>query len=103
MKKSEPKMILNVSIENAELEEKVKIAMDKYAEQLVLKHLDDTIVRIVEKRVDALVNGSYWDDSRKIKGVTLDYFVKQKTEKTIEEAIEKNVKEILANKLAKLL
>jgi len=103
MKKSEPKMILNVSIENAELEEKVKIAMDKYAEQLVLKHLDDTIVRIVEKRVDALINGSYWDDSRKINGTTLDNFVKQKTEKTIEEAIEKNAKEILAKKLATLL
>ena len=103
MKKSEPKMILNVSIENAELEEKVKIAMDKYAEQLVLKHLDDTIVRIVEKRVNALINGSYWDDSRKINGTTLDNFVKQKTEKTIEEAIEKNAKEILAKKLATLL
>lgn len=96
-------MILNVSIENAELEEKVKIAMDKYAEQLVLKHLDDTIVRIVEKRVNALINGSYWDDSRKINGTTLDNFVKQKTEKTIEEAIEKNAKEILAKKLATLL
>lgn len=33
MKKSEPKMILNISLESEEIEEKVKIAMDKYVEE----------------------------------------------------------------------
>lgn len=32
MKKSESKLILNVSLTSKELEEKVKVAMDKYAE-----------------------------------------------------------------------
>ena len=36
MKKSEPKMILNVQIDNNELEEKVRVAMDKYADDLIL-------------------------------------------------------------------
>lgn len=103
MTKQNPKMILNLSVENTELEEKVKIAMDKYTEQLVLKNLDDMIVKIVEKRVNALVNGKYWDDARKINGVTLDRFVQERTEKSIEEAIDKNAKEILAKKLASLL
>ena len=43
MKKSEPKMILNVAIENDELDEKIKIAMDQYIEKLAQKHLDDAI------------------------------------------------------------
>jgi len=103
MKKSEPKMILNVAIENTELEEKVKIAMDKYMEQLILKNLDDTIVKYVSKRIDSLITGRGWDSERKIDGVYFDTFVKQKTEKALIDAIDKNAKEILAKKLAQLI
>lgn len=44
MKKSEPKMILNITIDNNELEEKVKIAMDKYAENISLKNIMNYII-----------------------------------------------------------
>ena len=47
MKKSEPKMILNVSFESEELDEKVQIAMEKYVEDLMLKNLDSTIEKLV--------------------------------------------------------
>lgn len=103
MKKGEPKIILNLSVENDELEEKVKIAMDKYAEQLVLKHLDDAIVKTVEGRIDRLLNGRNWDNDRKIQGKYFSEFVKSKTEAALTEAIEKNAKEILAKKLASLI
>ena len=75
MKKSEPKMILNVTIDNNELEEKVKIAMDKYAEQVIYKNLDETIVKIVEKRIDKLIHSTGWYRD-KIQGVYFDEFVK---------------------------
>ena len=103
MKKNDPKMILNVTIDNNELEEKVKIAMDKYTEQLVLKNLDDTILRIVENRIDRLINGRNWDSDRKIQGMYFSDFVKSKTEKVLAEAIDKNAKEILVKKLASLI
>ena len=103
MKKNEPKMILNVTIDNDELEEKVKIAMDKYAEQLVLKNLDETITKIVENRIDRLINGHNWDSDRKIQGMYFSDFVRSKTETVLVEAIEKNAKEILAKKLASLI
>lgn len=103
MKKSEPKMILNVSIENSELEEKVKIAMDKYVEQLVLKDLDEAVVKFVDKRIDRLLNGKSWDSDRKIQGVYFSEFVKQRTEQALIDAIDKNAKEILAKKLAALI
>ena len=103
MKKSEPKMILNVQIDNKELEEKVKIATDKYAEQLVLKDLDDTIVRIIERRIDKLIYGKSWESDKKIAGMSLEEFVKSKSEETIEEFVEKNIKEVFARKLAEML
>jgi len=103
MKKIEPKIILNLSLEDNELEEKVKIAMDKYSEQLVVKNLDETIKKIVENRINNLLSSPYWHNERKINGVTLEQFVKEKTEGVIEEFIDKNAKEILAKRLAEIL
>ena len=47
MKKSEPKMILNISLNSEEIEEKVKIAMDEYVEKVIYKNLDEEITKIV--------------------------------------------------------
>ena len=96
-------MILNLSIDNTELEEKVKIAMDKYAEQLIVKNLDETIMKIVNKRINNLLSASSWNSERKIQGVTLEQFVKDRTESVIEEFVDKNAKEILAIRLAEIL
>lgn len=103
MRKSEPKIILNLSVENDELDEKVKIAMDKYVDQLVAKHLEDTITKMVEGRIDRLINGRNWDSDRKIQGMYFSDFVKSKTEAVLTKAIEENAKAILAKKLASLI
>lgn len=103
MKKSKPKMILNVSIENDELDEQIKIAMDQYVEKLVLKNLDDVIVKLVDKRIGRLLNGNSWNSDNKIQGMYFNDFVKSKTEQALTTAIEQNAKEILAKKLASLI
>lgn len=105
MKKSEPKMILNLSIENNELEEKIKIAMDQYTEDLIRKDLDEAVAKYVEERINRLLNGNkyLWDNDRKIQGMYFSDFVKSKTEQAIADVIEKNAKDILAKKLASLL
>ena len=105
MKKNEPKMILNLSVEENELEEKIKIAMDKYTEDLIRKDLDETIAKYVDERINRLLNGNKysWDNDRKIQGMYFADFVRSKTEKTIADIIEKNAKDILAKKLASLL
>ena len=103
MKKSEPKMILNVQIDNQEFEEKVKIAMDEYTEDLILKNLEDKIQRIVTTRIDRLVTGNAWSLDGRIAGKTLETYVKEKSEKVIEEIIEKHIKDIFAKKIAEML
>ena len=105
MKKSEPKMILNLSVENSELEEKIKIAMDKYTEDLIRKDLDAAVAKYVEERITRLLNGNKysWDNDRKIQGMCFTDFVRSKTEQAIADVIEKNAKDILAKKLASLL
>ena len=103
MKKSEPKIILNLSVENSELDEKIKIAMDKYVEQSVYAQLDGAIEKIADKRISKLLNSNRWDPDHKINGMTFEEFVRSKTEDAIKQAIEKNAKEILAKKLASLI
>ena len=103
MKKSEPKIILNVQIENNELEEKVKIAMDKYVEDVMLKNLDDKVQHIVSTRINRLINANYWSPDGKIGGMPLEDYVRQATEKTIQEVIEKNIKAIFAKKVAEMI
>ena len=103
MKKSEPKMFINISITNEEFEEKIKIAMDDYAEKVIYKNLDETIQKIVDRRIERLLSSSYWSNENKINGVRFEEFVKQKTESAIEEAIDKNAKDILVKRLTQIL
>ena len=104
MKKSEPKMILNVAIENKELDEKVKIALDKYVEDLIMKNLDDTIAKYVVKRITNLVEAKYtWSPDSKLNGKSLEDYVREATKTVIEEAIETNIKNIFAKKVADML
>lgn len=103
MKKSEPKMILNLSVENSELDAKIKTAMDEYVEDLIIKNLDDTIQRLVVNRVDKLVKGDRWSVNSKINGVCLEDFVRERTNVVIEEIIDKNIKDIFARKVSEML
>lgn len=103
MKKSEPKMILNISLESEEIEEKVKIAMDKYVEKAIYKNLDEEIAKIVDRRIEKLVSVPNWSSDRKIQGVSFEQFVKDRTEKAIGDFVEKNIKEILAKRFAEIM
>lgn len=103
MKKAEPKMILNISLNSEEIEEKVKIAMDEYAEKVIYKNLDEEITKIVDKRIERLISASSWSGDKKIQGVSFEQFVKDRTEKTIGDFVEKNIKEILAKRFAEIM
>lgn len=103
MKKSEPKMILNISLNSEEIEEKVKIAMDEYAEKVIYKNLDEEITKVIDRRIERLVSASNWSIDRQIQGVSFEQFVKDRTEKVIGDFIEKNIKEILTKRFAEIM
>ena len=103
MKKSEPKMFMNIAFESEEFEEKVKVSMDKYVEDVIYKNLDEEIMKIVDKRINSLISANKWDSNRKIHGITLEEFVKDRTEKVLGDFVEKNIREILAKRFAEIL
>ena len=104
MKKSEPKMILNVAFESEELDEKVQIAMEKYVEDLMLKNLDSTIEKLVVQRVTRLVSGKFaYSADGTLNGKSLEAFIREATNDIIEDVIEKNIKDIFAKKIAEMI
>lgn len=107
MKKSEPKMILNVSVVDKELEAKIESAMDKYVQNIVIGKLDDTIIKLVKRRVNQLINNYSWSDESKIKGKNLKDYIKEETNELIEnyvkEIIDEKTKEMITKKIANLL
>ena len=104
MKKSEPKMILNVAFESKELDEKVQIAMEKYVEDLMLKNLDSTIEKLVVQRVTRLVSGKFtYSPDGTLNGKSLEVFIREATNDIIEDIIDKNIKDIFAKKIAEMI
>ena len=103
MKKSEPKMFMNIAFESEEFEEKVKIAMDKYCNEVIYANLDEQVMKIVDKRITRLLSSNSWSSDRKIQGVSFEEFVKQRTEKAIGDFVEKNIREIMAKRFAEIL
>lgn len=98
-----PKLILNLNMEDAEFEKTVEIAMKAYAEKLVVKDLDAIIQRILENRIEKLVKSDRWSPDGKINNMSLNDFIRVKSEKVIEDIIEQHIKEILAKKIAQVL
>ena len=96
-------MFMNIAFESEEFVEKVKVAMDKYVEDVIYKNLDEEIMRIVDKRIDNLISANNWHSDRKIQGVTLEEFVKNRTEKVLGDFVEKNIRDILAKRFAEIL
>ena len=98
MKRSEPKMILNLSLEDEEFEKKVKIASEKYVEKIILENLDAAVEKIITRKIEYLIKGY-----SKVNGVSLEKFISDRTDGVVSDTIDKNIKSIFAKKLAEMI
>lgn len=103
MKKTNPKMILNLQFENEEFENKLKIAIDEYMQNIIDKYLDDMICKAVDNRINDLLTASYYSGKGKIHGMGLYEYVKHLTSDKIDNYIAQNIHDILKKKLSSLL
>ena len=101
MKKSEPKIILNLQLEGQELEEKIKVAMDDYVKRVILANLDEAIDKIISERIEKICAQNYGRGL--IQGEYLSDYVRKKSNKIIEETIDGRIKEILSKKLSQMI
>lgn len=103
MKKSDPKIILNLRLEDPELEKRIQIAMDKYVESVINKHLDSIIQNAIDKRIEKMLNAPSYSNEGRIGGLPLYEYVKRKTTPKIENYVSQNIHDILTKKLSSLI
>ena len=103
MKKLYPKLILNLSLEDEELEKKIEIAMEEYVNKIVAKNLDTIIEKFITKRIDEIVDSNNRYSYYRIGGKTLDDYVRERANSAITNIIDNNIHEILSKKIANLL
>lgn len=103
MKKSKPKLILNLSVEDEELEKKIEVAMEQYVNKIVSKNLDAIIEKFITKRINEIVDSNNRYSYYRICGKTLDDYVKERVNTAITNTIDNNIQEILSKKIANLL
>ena len=105
MKKNEPKVIINLSIEESEIEKKVKLAMDKYVEDVVNKNLDEYVKKVIDDRIDRIIQfgNSYYSSRGLINGTPIRRYVENRINDNVEKIIDENIDLILNKKLTERL
>ena len=77
--------------------------MEDYAEKIIYKNLDETVRKIVNKKIDQFLSSNTWSVDKMIEGEYFEHFVRRRTEGDIKKIIEKNIKDILTKKLSDIL
>ena len=106
MKKSDTRMILNVSISDEDLEKHIEIAIEKYIESILdaeaNEKVDAAIKKYVDKKIDAVLNEKRYNNLSMVEGKYLSDLIadaaRPKVQKVISSSITKAVTEALADK-----
>lgn len=103
MKKSDPKLIVNLNLSSPELVEKIEFAIDEYIDSIIESKLSDRvnekIKRYIEDKLDAVVLEKRWDNECLVDGQFLSTYVTNKVRPKVENIIEQLIQQVIANKL----
>ena len=107
MTKSNPKMILNLNIENEEFENKVQVAVDHYIDDIVhsvaSEKLNTAIKRYVDKKLDDILHERRFTNESLVEGKYLSQLIADAARPKIAEVITKAVADVVQGQFASLL
>lgn len=108
MKKTNPKLILNLNLEQAELDNKISIAIDEYINNFVCSGEADAKVaehvhKYIDKRVNNILLEKRWDNSSLIGGVSLDTYIQKIAGPKVEQAIDKIINKLISERISKII
>ena len=80
MKSTDTKLILNITVEDDVLVDRVKAAIDDCVKRITVKELDDVVEKIIVNRINQfLTQAELHPYNTRIKGKSLDTIVKEAT------------------------
>lgn len=106
MRKTDPRLIINLNITDEDFEKHIELAVDKYIANIVDSCVDEKVTNIikgyVDKKIDAILSERSYDSASLIEGRKLSSYIaciaKPKVEAVISDTIAQAVAETLANK-----
>jgi len=106
MKRTEPRMIINLNISDEEFEKKIQLAVDEYIESILDSCANDKVTeaikKYVDKKIDIVLQEKRYDNASKINGLSLSSYIanvaKPKVEAVISDVIAQSVSEVLQSK-----
>ena len=106
MKKSEPKLIINLNLSDPEFEKQIELAVDKYIDSILDScagdKVNEAITKYVDKKLDAVLYERRYDNAALVNGRRLSEYIAEiarpKVNAVISDIVAGQVSEILASK-----
>lgn len=106
MKRTEPRMIINLNLSDEEFEKHIELAVDKYIDSIIDscagEKVESAIKEYVDKKLDIILKERTYHCGSMINGKTLSNYIadvaRPKVEAVISDTIAKSVSEALASK-----
>jgi hypothetical protein len=106
MKRTDPKMIINLNLSDEEFEKHIETAVDKYIDSIIdsccNEKVTTAIKSYIDKKISVILQERRYDNASMINGKTLSNYIAEvarpKVEAVISEEIAKAVSETLAAK-----
>lgn len=106
MKRTAPRMIINLNISDEEFEKQIELAVDKYVESVLDScagdKVNEAIKKYVDHKIDTVLKERRYDNASMIDGLSLSAYISKvarpKVEAAITEVITQSVSEALTNK-----
>ena len=107
MKRTDPRLLINLNISDEEFEQHIQLAVDKYIESVVEsscnEKVDAAIKKYVDSRVSAIISEARWSNNSLIEGRLLSDFIVEQARPKVNAAISKIIAEEVSKAIAERL
>lgn len=104
MKSTDTKLILNITVEDDVLVDRVKAAIDDCVKRITVKDLDDAVEKIIVNRVNQFITmANSHPYNTRINSRRLEDIVKEATDDAMEKMVKENITNMIQRKLAEML
>lgn len=103
MKKTDPRLIINLNISDEDFEKHIETAVDKYIDSILDNTVDDKVTtaikKYVDKKIDAILAERRYDDAALINGRNLSAHIAEVARPKVHAVVSDTIAKEVANAL----
>ena len=107
MNRSDPKLIINLNLEDKEFEDKIKLAVDKYVESIIggyaSEAVDKALTKYIDTKIRKVMSEARYDNASLINGKYFSDYVQSLARPQVEQIMGKIVEKLISEKINQLI